>query len=103
MTEEFHQQIGKMIGALEANTALTRDIAKDTSDIKEHLARLNSKVASHEQYLGNLDTRIVEERKERENIKIEMSFAKGAAKFAGILWGTISAIIVGVATHFLNK
>lgn len=103
MTEEFHQQIGRMLASLEANTSLTKDIAKDTGDIKEHLARLNSKVAAHEQYLGNLDNRIVKARDEMVTIKEEISFGKGAAKFAGALWGTASAIIVGVTTFFITK
>ncbi len=103
MTEELHQQIGRMLSSLESNTALTRDIAKDTSDIKEHLARLNSKVAAHEQYLGNLDNRVVKTREDIGFIREEMSFAKGAARLGGAVWGTASSIIVGVATYFITK
>lgn len=103
MTQEFHQQIGRMLASLESNTELTRDIAKDTNDIKEHLARLNSKVAAHEQYLGNLDNRVVETRRDIGGIREEMSFAKGAARLGGALWGTLSSVVVGVATYFITK
>lgn len=103
MTQEFHQQIGRMLESLESNTELTRDIAKDTNDIKEHLARLNSKVAAHEQYLGNLDDRVVEARKDIGGIREEMSFAKGAARLGGAVWGTTSSILVGAVTYFITK
>lgn len=117
MSEEFHQQIGKMMSAMEYNTKLTEGIVqklsgmesdtkfmgKQINDINVHLAKLNSKVASHAQYLGNLDNRIVEERQHREEIKEELAAYKGGTKIVATLWGTISSIVVGVTTYFITK
>lgn len=92
-----------MISSIETNTTLTREIAKDIGEVKTHLATLNGKVASHEKYIGNLDTRIVEERTHRESIKEEISYFKGGIKIAVALWSALSAIVVGTVTHYLSK
>lgn len=107
MNDQFHQQIGKMMSSIEYNTKLTEKVASDVSEINVHLAKLSSKVAAHSEYLTNLDSRIVEERKARQEIREEIAFAKGVHKNAGAVaggvWGVLSSILVGVGTYFLTK
>lgn len=59
----------------------TKEQSKALTNIDSHLAKLNSKVASHELYLANLDGRIVEERKHREEIKEDINEPPAAATF----------------------
>lgn len=81
----------------------TKEQSKALTNIDSHLAKLNSKVASHELYLANLDTRVVEERKHREEIKEDIAGFKGATRVAVGAWATLSSIIVGVITHHMTK
>lgn len=72
-------------------------------ETKVNSATFQAHLESHQNYLKNLDERLVEERKHRENIKEEMAYHKGQAKLAGTIWGTASSILVGVLTHFFTK
>lgn len=103
MTEDLYKELGKMMSSIETNTTLTRDIANDVKEIRVKVSELDSTVKSHKKYLENLDERLVEERKHREDIKEEISFFKGGVKLAVALWSVISSIIVGFVTHFLTK
>jgi len=75
---------------------------EDQLDNKVNASTFQAHLESHQNYLKNLDDRLVEERKHRENIKEEMAFAKGQAKVHGGLWGMASSILVGLITHFIK-
>lgn len=72
-------------------------------DSKVNISTFQAHLESHQNYLKNLDDRLVEERKHRETIKEEMAYHKGQAKLAGTIWGTASSILVGVLTHFFTR
>lgn len=72
-------------------------------DTKVNSATFQAHLESHQNYLKNLDDRLVEERKHRESIKEDIAYSKGAARMAGGVWGTLSSILIGVITHFLTK
>lgn len=76
---------------------------EDQLDSKVNASTFQAHLDAHKKYLENLDERLVEERKHRENIKEEMAYHKGQAKLAGTIWGTASSILVGVLTHFFTK
>lgn len=71
-------------------------------DSKVNSSTFQAHLESHQNYLKNLDDRLVEERKHRETIKEEIAFAKGQAKVHGGLWGLASSILVGLVTHFIK-
>lgn len=72
-------------------------------DNKVNSSTFQAHLDAHKKYLENLDDRLVEERKHRENIKEEMAFSKGQAKVHGGLWGMASSIAIGLVTHFFTK
>lgn len=72
-------------------------------ETKVSASTFEAHLESHKNYLKNLDDRLVEERKHRENIKEDIAYSKGAARMAGGVWGTISSVLIGIATHFFTK
>lgn len=76
---------------------------EDQLDNKVNISTFQAHLESHQNYLKNLDDRIVEERKHRETIKEEMAYSKGQAKVHGGLWGMASSIAIGIITHLFTK
>lgn len=72
-------------------------------DNKVNTSTFQAHLESHQNYLKNLDDRLVEERKHREAIKEDIAYSKGQAKVHGGLWGLASSILVGLITHFFTK
>jgi uncharacterized protein YwgA len=107
----------KIMVGMEYNTKLTEGIVQKLSGIESdvkagvrqinaieiHLATLNGKVMSHDTYLKNLDDRVVEERKHREDIKEEIATYQGGTKIIATIWVTVSSIIGGVVTYLFTK
>lgn len=72
-------------------------------DNKVNNSTFQAHLESHQNYLKNLDDRLVEEIKHRESIKEDIAYSKGQAKFHGGIWGLVSSILVGIITHFFTK
>lgn len=107
MTEEFHQQIGKMLSSMEHNTKLTEKIAGDVDSLNKNMSELTGVVKGHGDYLKNLDDRIVTQRVNHERLHervtvIETKSESTAGIFkwiAGILSAIIGSIITFLFTH----
>jgi len=107
MTEEMHQQIGKILSTLENNTSVIKDIAEDVGELKESVADVSSSVRSHSLYLKNLDDRVVSQRKDHDVLHervtvMETKHESNTSIFkwiGGILSAVIGSIITFLFTH----
>lgn len=107
MTEEFHQQIGRLLNSMETNTQLTKEIAHDIGEIKTTMGSYGAQLKNHDVYLDNLNRGIVDDRKALATVKEEMSAMQAVGRLAGTIWGsvwgTVSSIIVVLISYFLSK
>lgn len=108
--KEDSDNFGRLFNELKRNTDLTEAVVQRQSGLSSDLQSFSTFMGEVREfmrgnivYMKNMEERIVEGRKETERLKEEVSFAKGAAKFAGLLWGTVSAVIVGTVTYWINK
>ena len=103
MTEEFHQQIGRLLHSMETNTQLTKEIAHDIGEIKTTMGSYGAQLKNHDGYLDNLNRDIIDDRKTIATVKEEMSAMRAVGRMAGAVWGTVSSIIVVLVSYFLSK
>jgi len=106
MTEEFHQQIGKILSTLENNTSVIKDIANDVGELKESVADVSSSVRAHSTYLKNLDDRVVSQRKDHDVLhdRVTVIETKSETNAGVIKWvgGILSAVIGSIITFLFT-
>lgn len=110
-------RFAELFNELKHNTKLTEAVVQRQSGLESHFqkmiyetsefrGKLLQYIESNGLYMKNLDDRLVSAAKDRGAIREELSYFKGVAKasgaIGGAIWGTISAIVIGVATYFFN-
>lgn len=104
MTEEFHRQLGEMLASLKHNTVLTEKIADKVEKISESLSNVKATTDAHGLYLQNLDSRIVTQRKDHQDLheRVTVIETKTASSSNIFKWmGGVLATLIGSAVTYL--
>lgn len=108
--KEDSDNFGRLFNELKRNTDLTEAVVQRQSGLSSDLQSFSTFMGEVREfmrgnivYMENLEKRTVKNREDIVEIDKKVSLAEGATKVISVVWGSISAAVVGVIVYLVTK